>query len=162
MSVSIEAISRQCIALQKLEQQMTELLALRRAVCLLNAKRSRPKGSRRLYRASARSTRLHIWYRAQPNARDRFKPATAIANSISLRAWRKDMRATRDCESGMLQSLPRPWPVANGGSPFEAGSLALPVRPNVSAVALSSRECLRQLQSNFAGHLFGPKATSQG
>jgi hypothetical protein len=47
MSVQIEAISRQCIALQKLEQQMTELLALRRAVCLLNAKRSRPKGSRR-------------------------------------------------------------------------------------------------------------------
>jgi hypothetical protein len=47
MSIQIEAISRQCIALQKLEQQMTELVALRRAVCLLNAKRSRPKGSRR-------------------------------------------------------------------------------------------------------------------
>jgi hypothetical protein len=54
MSAPIETISRQCIALQKLEQQMTELLALRRALCLANAARDRPKGSRRLYRASAR------------------------------------------------------------------------------------------------------------
>jgi hypothetical protein len=58
MSVSIEAISRQYISLLELKQQMTELLALRRTVCLLNAARYRPKGSRRLYRASARSGRL--------------------------------------------------------------------------------------------------------
>jgi hypothetical protein len=57
MSVQIEAISRQCIELLKLEQQMKELLALRRALCLLNAARCRPKGSRRLYGASARSAR---------------------------------------------------------------------------------------------------------
>jgi hypothetical protein len=47
MSVQIEAISSHFSKLLKLEQQMTELVALRRAVCLLNAKRSRPKGSRR-------------------------------------------------------------------------------------------------------------------
>jgi hypothetical protein len=47
MSIQIEAIRSHSSKLLKLEQQMTELLALRRAVCLLNAKRSRPKGSRR-------------------------------------------------------------------------------------------------------------------
>jgi hypothetical protein len=47
MSDSIEAISSHCSKLLKLEQQMRELIALRRAVCLLNAKHSRPKGSRR-------------------------------------------------------------------------------------------------------------------
>ena len=70
MSVQIEAISRQCIELLKLEQQMTELLALRRTLCLLNAARDEPKGSRRLYRASARSTRWHIRYRARPKTCD--------------------------------------------------------------------------------------------
>ena len=59
MSAPIETISVQYIALQKLELQMTELLALRRALCLLNASRDRPRGyRRRLYRAPARSARL--------------------------------------------------------------------------------------------------------
>jgi hypothetical protein len=50
MSVQIEAISSHSGKLLMLEQQMTELLALRRTLCLLNAARYRPKGSRRLYR----------------------------------------------------------------------------------------------------------------
>ena len=57
MSIQIEVIRSHFSRLLKLEEQMTELLALRRALCLLNAKRSRPKGSPRLYRASARSAR---------------------------------------------------------------------------------------------------------
>jgi hypothetical protein len=59
MSAPIETISFQYLALQKLEEQMTELLALRRALCLLNASHDRPRGyRRRLYRTSARSARL--------------------------------------------------------------------------------------------------------
>ena len=65
MSAPIETISRQCIALQKLEQQMTELLALRRALCLLNAARDRPMGSRRLYRVSTKCARSAIWHSAK-------------------------------------------------------------------------------------------------
>ena len=59
MSVSIETLSRHYLKILELKQQMTELLALRRTVCLLNAARYRPKGSRRrIYRASASSARL--------------------------------------------------------------------------------------------------------
>jgi len=62
MSAQIEAISRQRgellkSELLKLEREMTELVALRRALCLLSAARDRPKGSRRLYRVSASSAR---------------------------------------------------------------------------------------------------------
>jgi hypothetical protein len=53
MSVQIEAISSWFVKLQTLNQQMTELLALRRAVCRLDARRGRPKVSRRpIYPAS--------------------------------------------------------------------------------------------------------------
>jgi hypothetical protein len=47
MSLSIGDISSHASKLLELEQQMRELIALRRAVCLLNAKRRQPKGSRR-------------------------------------------------------------------------------------------------------------------
>jgi hypothetical protein len=63
MLVQIGAISRQRGELLKsellrLEREMTELVALRRALCLLNATRDRPKGfRRRLDRTSARSAR---------------------------------------------------------------------------------------------------------
>ena len=57
MSIQIEGTRSYSSKLLKLEQQMKELLALRRALCLLNAARNRPSGSRRLYRTSARSER---------------------------------------------------------------------------------------------------------
>ena len=50
MSVQIEVIPSQISKLLELERQMTHLLALRRALCLLNAKRDRPNGSRRRIR----------------------------------------------------------------------------------------------------------------
>ena len=53
MSVQGKAISNHCIKLAELEQQMAHILALRRALCLLNAKRNRAPGFRRgLHRVS--------------------------------------------------------------------------------------------------------------
>lgn len=48
MSVQIEVISRRISMLLSLEQEMAEIIALRRALCLQNAKRNRPNGSRRV------------------------------------------------------------------------------------------------------------------
>jgi hypothetical protein len=75
MSVQIEAISRRRGELLKsevlkLEREMTELVALRRALCLLNATRDRPKGSRRLYRVPRQIRAVAIWHRVQPKVRD--------------------------------------------------------------------------------------------
>jgi hypothetical protein len=47
MSICTESISRGFEALIDLEQQMSELLALRRALCLINASRNWPAGARR-------------------------------------------------------------------------------------------------------------------
>ena len=49
-------ISSRFAAILKLEYEMMELIALRRALCVLNAKRSRPNGfRRRVHRVSVRS-----------------------------------------------------------------------------------------------------------
>jgi hypothetical protein len=57
MSVQIEVISRRISMLLSLEQEMAEIIALRRALCLQNAKRNRPNGSRRvrIHRSSTNS-----------------------------------------------------------------------------------------------------------
>jgi hypothetical protein len=47
MSICAKSILRRVQALADLEQQMSELLALRRALCLTNASRNRPRGARR-------------------------------------------------------------------------------------------------------------------
>jgi len=47
MSVEIEAISRHFSRLLDLEREMEKVIALRRALRLLSAKRSQPDGSRR-------------------------------------------------------------------------------------------------------------------
>jgi len=60
MSVRVTVSSKRPTVFE-LEDQMRELRALRRALCLLNAARDRPKGSRRrLYRASVRSRCAHL------------------------------------------------------------------------------------------------------
>jgi hypothetical protein len=64
MLVRNPSISSGFFTLEELERQMGELIALRRAVCLLNASRDRPKGSRRRpHRASASSARGAVCYR---------------------------------------------------------------------------------------------------
>jgi hypothetical protein len=58
MSICAKSLSRGVKALVDLEQQMSELLALRRALCLANASRNRPRGARRhLGRSGVRSMR---------------------------------------------------------------------------------------------------------
>jgi hypothetical protein len=47
MSFCAKSISRRLEALVDLEQQMSELLALRRALCLAKASRNWPRGARR-------------------------------------------------------------------------------------------------------------------
>jgi hypothetical protein len=47
MSVEIKAVLDHRLKLAEIECQMVELICLRRALCLLNAKRNRPPGSRR-------------------------------------------------------------------------------------------------------------------
>jgi hypothetical protein len=68
MSVRV-AVSSKCPTVFELEDRMRELLALRRALCLLNASRNRPKGSRRRPLYSARSARGAVCYRS-PERRD--------------------------------------------------------------------------------------------
>jgi len=50
MSFCAKSISRRLEALVDLEQQMSELLALRRALCLAMAARNWPRGARRRLR----------------------------------------------------------------------------------------------------------------
>jgi hypothetical protein len=54
MSVRVDA-SKEHISLFELEEQMLELLRLRRALCLLNAKRKWLQGSRRNRRSISRA-----------------------------------------------------------------------------------------------------------
>ena len=52
MPICAKSLSRSLEGLINLEQQMLELLALRRALCLANASRNWPTGARRRLRAS--------------------------------------------------------------------------------------------------------------
>jgi len=70
MLVRSEPISSKLAPWEELARQMAELIALRRAVCLLEASRDRPRGyRRRLSIASARSARSVVCYRS-PQRRD--------------------------------------------------------------------------------------------
>jgi hypothetical protein len=74
MSLSVESIAKHAAVVSKLTQQMNELRALRRALCLQMAMRSHPKGARR---SADRSSRRG---RHSPQRRDQ-------AGREAARAW---------------------------------------------------------------------------
>ena len=59
MLVRNASSSIDCVRLEELEYRMAELIALRRAVCLLNARLGNPKGPRR--RLQTRAVRFLRW-----------------------------------------------------------------------------------------------------
>src|ERR1700751_1191829 len=93
MSVSTKSILRAVEALGDLEQQMSELLALRRALCLANASRNRPRGARRsLGRAVRAVGRLSDDRYSSSSRTTKYRTGAAPGHQEPLGGLRADLR----------------------------------------------------------------------